>query len=356
MRSLVLVAATAAAAALACNAQAQTQAHQMQYQAVRLQMADVYKTTGCVVNAINATGWTAGQCKDATHWVPSMWDPQGNQVLPATMPNALDTYVNGINAGGELAGWYRTSGLISHALRWNATGQPAVLADSGNSTAAALDDSGNVVGLDFSGPPQAVVWHEDGTVLRLAFPTGAVNTAATAINAVGTIVGAGVFQASNGTPYTSPVIWKRLVPSRLMPDQTSGIIGADAVNGQGIVVGNDSTPNATQTPYEWKGTTTAQLPGLSGGTGAMAAALNSNLIVGSARDSTGTPFAVKWTFGKVQKLQPVTVMPRSLQDGTLATASAINANGWIAAGYLSNTAPFNRPVVLQPITTPADAE
>ena len=204
--------------------------------------------------------------------------------------------VNGINDHGVIVGTAFTAGGTSSAFRW-ANGRLTTLTALGvrpspRTTAVDINESGQIVGEDASGP-----FLLTGRRLERLTRPGARMTMVTAINDRGEISGAG----STATATDLPMIWSR-TGVRILPT-----LGAYAPNGQkprGIVfglnasgqaVGESSTPqNPDYVPVLWtaRGTAVQLQPGRLGI--GIARGINSHgLVIGEVTDAL-YPQAVVW--------------------------------------------------------------
>jgi probable HAF family extracellular repeat protein len=150
-------------------------------------------------------------------------------------PGGSNSVANAINDAGQIAGTAdRTSGGYGYPVRWSATG---VLQDLGGSIVNELgvgngiDPSGRVVGgqrpADSEGGPNATLYDQAGNRTNLGTPPTSLN-AATAINAVGQVVGSPAFVWQSGTV--------TLLPG--LPGAITGSGVATAINVGGQIVGS----------------------------------------------------------------------------------------------------------------------
>jgi probable HAF family extracellular repeat protein len=233
-----------------------------------------------VATAINSTGVVVGYSLDSSgHSRAVRWSGGAITDL-GTLPGGSNSRANAINTAGQIAGTAdRPTTLYGYPVRWSISG---TIQDLGGPIANRLgvgngiDPIDRVVGgqrpADSEGSPIAIRYDEAGQPTELGNPPDSIG-AANAINPVGQIVG--------GSP-----------------------------------------------AFMWRGGTTTLLPGLPGGQGTTATAINiSGQIVGAAT-AAGSPdqHAVSWKSGVVTDL------------GTVGGIARNQANGVNDAGQVVGTA------------------
>jgi probable HAF family extracellular repeat protein len=233
------------------------------------------------------------------------------------IPHYYWTEPYGINSSGEVVGASYSNGEFDNpvAFQWTAAGGTQTLGSVGFSSAAAVNDSGDIVGGD-NNPGQAVLWMHDGTMVNLGtLGDTNGNSYAYGINSSDYVVG---WSDRPDLPLGEAFLW---TPQSGMQDL--GNLGgspafsyAQAINKSGEVTGYSST--TTQNQYDvflW--TESGGLQDLGPGQGF---GINgSGVIVGAQCCSTTYSGAVLWHDGKTEDLGTL--------GGSYSSASAINASG-----------------------------
>lgn len=223
---------------------------------------------------------------------------------------------------------------------------------SGASTATALNNRGEVVGVDNL---HCFAW-QDGVLTNLGVLPGSDYSRATALNERGDIVGySGMYAADRETPVHA-VLWQHGTMTDL---ETLGGDNsfARAINNRGVIVGGSQLPgNAQGRAVVWQHGTMTALPTLPGSYYDTAAAINERGdIAGDSMVSPRTEHAVVWTADGIVDLGPgqmiglnergqvlVDATPpfiwyrggkTALPDNVTAVA-AINDHGQVAGTYL----------------------
>ena len=299
------------------------------------------------------------------------------------------TVAEDINASGQVVGYSDTSAGVRRAVRWNG----AAATDLGTlggpgSTAHKINDAGQVLGYAdvASGDEHLVVWN--GTVpTDVTVLVGTSRFRAADINEAGTMVGLSIFGDS---AYESPAAWNGLSLTDL-----GGIGVATALNDAGTIVGAlRISPHAYEQATLWRGTVVTDLGASTGTTSSRPHAINdAGQVVGSGTTGTSTR-AFLWSGGSATQLGALgggnsdaadindiglivgasayfdgirNVSHATLWDGgeiidlhsavgtavtaavTIASAAAINRDGWIAANATTNGGPQNRAFLLLPL-------
>ena len=267
---------------------------------------------------------------------------------------------SGINSAGDVAGSSYAYGSGQRATLWPASGTPprdlGALPGGNTSSAAAINDAGDVVGLsnvfgELSSNPHAALWPASGVPPRDLGSLGGPRSAATAINSAGTIVG--FTDVSSGAPHAT--LW--LAAGGAPRDLGTG--GGDhsaayAINDSGDVVGD-----ANYAPF-WLpgGLSHATLWPADGGSPRNLGTLDGRIdesfakginnagdIVGSSYTANGEYHAVLWPADGTG--------PRDLGvlSGTYSAAVAINSSG-VIVGNSRDASGQLRAVVWEPVRQP----
>lgn len=214
-------------------------------------------------------------------------------------------------------------------------------ADFDGSVATDVNDAGLTVGYlarrnnsttcEFSYVVGAM-WHKDGMAVVLPPLPGHDLAQATAVNAVGLVVG-----ASFGPLGTVGVMWIDGVPHEL-----ESLGGREAravdVNDRGQVVGYSKVPGDPEylRAVLWEDGAAANLGTLPGGSASRAFGINdAGTIVGRSTVSGGATRPVVWSGGEIVELQ-------TLGLGPVARARAINSRGQIVGGDSGRTLLWDR--------------
>jgi uncharacterized membrane protein len=245
-----------------------------------------------------------------------------------------DSYGNGINASGQIAGWTlsRADGpQVIHAIRWEANGAPVQLPAAtldGQAVAKDVNDAGVVVGLDGELDPQlgpgihAVRWGADGSLSELPRVESAGEHVAEGINNSGVTVGWALFPPLDEA---RALRWDEQ-GVHVLPGN-HGV--AYDVNDAGTAVGYVETPGLRPARWSPDGTLTVlSLP--EGSTFGFAMGVNNlGQVVGTAGSTNGpeeTRHAVIWEADGTPSLIP---------NPENAEAVKINDAG-IVVGYIED--------------------
>jgi probable HAF family extracellular repeat protein len=142
---------------------------------------------------INNSDQAAGYAQTGSGMRGFVWSAQTGYSVLGTL-GGINSYAMAINDSGQVAGHAQTASGYMHAALWNDGGvRDLGTLNGGNSYAYGLDNSGDVVGTSGS---QAFLY-QNGVMLDLNLLTdsgsGWTLTQAYAINSVGEIAGAGLF-------------------------------------------------------------------------------------------------------------------------------------------------------------------
>jgi probable HAF family extracellular repeat protein len=188
---------------------------------------------GAYPRGINATGQVVGWFYSSgipPHRRAMFW-PTGD--ISVTMDlgtlGGTDAVANGINAGGQIAGWSFTSlNAEVHGVVWQSGQSPRNLGTLGgpHSEATAINTSGQVVGWSTTSVGDsyhAVLWQAGAAAPQDLGTLGGTQSQATAINDAGQVVG---WSMTNGNAARHMFLW---TSTDGMEDL--GLIGWDDVNG-----------------------------------------------------------------------------------------------------------------------------
>jgi len=219
-----------------------------------------------------------------------------------------------VNNAGVVVGDSTVSPFVEHGFRWAG----GVLTDLGTtpgggfSRARAINDAGQIAGS--SGRPTStfsypVRWSAAGVIQDLGGPFDNALGFATGIDPAGRVVGGQRPASSSGNPLATLY---EIDGTRV--DLGTDLGPANGINARGQVVG----PPA----YVWRDGTTTFLPGVPGGFGGDARAINvAGTVVGSVTTSAAT-VAARWQGGVLSVLGTVDSLP-------VSQANAVNAAGQI---------------------------
>ncbi len=195
-----------------------------------------------------------------------------------------------IGPDGSAAGSSLDDSLVSHAVKWDASGNPTVLSSS-NSEAFGISSNGVVAGWQAGRRgAQAVTWSPT-RVLRL--PRGATSARAVDVNANGVAAG----WTNDAIGDTDAMRWDGTRPTSLVAGPGAPSISlATAVNDAGTIVGRGDFGTAPfRRALRWQGTTRSTLRTLGGGSDAATGISESGLVTGGSLSPADSKFhAVLW--------------------------------------------------------------
>jgi probable HAF family extracellular repeat protein len=230
----------------------------------------------------------------------------------------------GINTNGRIVGRSKTSSGAWHAFSW----VPSTMTDLGtlggsHSEAQDVSDGNLIVGESSTADPEvterAFLWH-DGSMADLDDPNGKAfcraDTHANAVNGNGLIVG----YINDSECFLLPALWEN---GTATPFQGIGV--ASDINDEGQVVGWAETGgfNVHEHGFLWQhGTSQGQDLGTLGGNRSVANAINeSGQVVGSAQIPNGITHAFRWQNGSMIDL--------GVLGGNFSSAADINDDGLV---------------------------
>jgi probable HAF family extracellular repeat protein len=310
--------------------------------------------------AINNLGQIVGTSNDATLTGNKqvIWSGGTVTAISAGNTNTVPALRQAINDSREIVSWINggrapTSGILSDAIYWNATGissiLPALAGGENRVFAYDINANGLIVGesRDATGVDKhAVIWNRTSLLRDLGlmgFGNSLVGneTSALGINDLGDVVG----RALIGSNYQA-FFWRNGVFTDLGP----GV--AIDVNNNGLVIGN--TNPEVYAAWVWQNGVRTDLPALTGRPGNYVVSdLNNNGDIvgvgpGLVADTFGSSTAVLWRNGQAIELG-------NFPGGTFSSALGINDLGQIVGmgnlvaggpmhallwtGYTLNTAP-----------------
>lgn len=190
---------------------------------------------------------------------------------------------------------------------------------SGLSTPMALNDRGEVVGIDIL---HGFAW-QDGVLTDLGVLPGSDYSRATALNEHGDIVGySGMFAADTETPVHA-VLWHQGTMTDL------GTLGGDssfarAINNRGVIVGESQLQptNFQARAFVWQHGTMTALPTLPGSRYDSARAINERGEIAGYSMVSGTMHAVVWSPGGIVDLGPGRTIGLNERGQVLVDAAA----------------------------------
>lgn len=246
-------------------------------------------------------------------------------------------YLGGISDTGAAVGsttTNSTSYAVSHGVIWqNGAAVSLGSLGSGFTTATAINDSGEVVGLSYvtNTDERAFMW-QNGVMTALVSLAGtaAPNGSASAINNQGEIVGESSFVTSTGLLFERATLWQNGQPVDLgaLPDG-SGNSYAVAINNEGQAIGQVSptlpSPSAPEQAVLFQNGAVTLLTGLAANESTVARGINdAGTIVGLAGTATGDEHAVMWQAGVITDLN--SLLPAN-SGWVLEEADGVDANG-----------------------------
>lgn len=208
-------------------------------------------------SAINNNGLIVGNASATLvgNSIPVAWT-SGNPTALPTLGVAGNNTANAVNDSGIIAGQLGNASGNTSAVVWSSTAAaPTVLGDLGTNTSGSfafgINSNGIVVG---QSNDQAVVWN-GSTPTALALPTAALpQSAALSINGAGTIVGYAQDPASG---VSIPLVWNATSVTALATPSGQG--SANAINNEGVIVGNDVDAAGNLSATVWSGGTMIDL-------------------------------------------------------------------------------------------------
>ncbi len=289
------------------------------------------------VAAINNEGQIVADINEPTipQYIALLYQNGALSALTPLSGNTQDE-VLGINDSGTMVGYSSpTSSAVtvpSTATVWQNGVATQIALQNGYSagTATGINDTGQVIvnALSSSHTTTAFLW-QNGSLTNLgALGTGF--TSAAAINDQGQIVGTSV----SGTRQHA-FLWQNGKISDLgLAGASTDYAAASAINESGIAVGYETAAGVIDLAVVWAGGKATYLPGLSS-SGSSANAINdSGVIVGQAKGDDFQQHAVAWYDGTVIDLQSLVSGPWQLLDAT-----AINNQNQIVGTGLYNGMP-----------------
>lgn len=355
-------------------------------------------------SGINDLGDIVGSSLDSSgQWRATLWPAGGG--APRDLGGLSDlpygNFGSGINSSGDVAGSSYTYGPGQRATLWSASGAPprdmGALPNSSSSSADAINDAGDIVGLSnvwgqLSSYPHATLWPASGGPPRDLGSLGGLRSEATAINSAGTIVGftdissgaphATLWLAAGGAPRdlgmpggggdhsaaydindSGDVVgdanyapfWlagglshATLWPADGSPPRNLGTLPsaridesfAKGINNAGDIVGSSYTANGDYHAVLWPadGTGPRDLGVLSGIFSAAVSINSSGVIVGNSRDASGQNHAVVWEpIRQPQSITFASAAPNGAVVGGTYTVSATGGGSGNAVTFTSLT-------------------
>jgi uncharacterized membrane protein len=208
---------------------------------------------------------------------------------------------------GSAAGSSLDDSLVSHAVRWDESGNATVLSSS-DSEAFGISSNGSVAGWQAGRRSiQAMTWSPT-RVLRL--PRGATSGRAVDVNASGLAVG----WTTDSIGDTDAVRWDGTRPTSLASGRGAPSISlATAVNDAGTIVGRGDFGTAPfRRALRWQGTTRSTLRTLGGGSDAATGISESGLVTGGGLSPVDSKFhAVLWQGNTITDLGLFATHPTS---------------------------------------------
>jgi uncharacterized membrane protein len=271
--------------------------------------------------ALSASGVITGETCDDQGFVWTAANPAGSLVLPSLPVPAHAVTSAGINAAGDIVGWFLAAGATAGEAFLLSAGELTRLPgieEGFPASALGINDGGTIVGEGQTGPgqesPTAAVYWQDGQIHRIegVDELGGTAASAVAVSQNDTIVG-----ASNTSDLVAiqPFRWRRPDPVELLPTLDEGHVGAPQdVNEAGVTVGRDGgpLPDAINEAVYWdEDGNIHQLPGLYGTPDINALAINNRgVIVGyeMTPEFIATEARV-WLDGEVHDLEDLISLP-----------------------------------------------
>jgi uncharacterized membrane protein len=230
-------------------------------------------------------------CSGATHY----------RVVELVGAANLATEAAAINSKGEVAGFSEDDILVSYALRWNSAGSLEMLSPNRSAQALTIADDGTVAGrITTSQGSRGALWNPNGEMRWLEPLRGHEDSAASAVNSLGTAVGT----SANTNGETFAVAWHGArAASALSAAHATSSAAAD-INDDGAIVGHAEYEVAPlQRAMLWRVRGATTLPGLGAGFDRAEAISSTGIVAGTSVDpSTDEPHAVVWRAGRIEDL------------------------------------------------------
>jgi probable HAF family extracellular repeat protein len=325
--------------------------------------------TGSVTaNAANAQGIVVGEQETTAASRAWIYQESSGALDELSLdPSEAGAYANGISDSGVIAGAEVPAGQPPIPGFWTVSGGAMLLMPYQYSAqAAAANDTGTIIG-NQGGPgtvsSQPLVWTAPGygetTLPGLRCDhCNRVNTTAAAVNDSGAIVGSSSYDVydSNGNYVASglhAVEWQSGSITDLGALQSADTSAAYSVNGSGDIVGGSRADQSSGAPthaFLYHAGTMTDLGTLAGDTNSTANSIDdSGQVVGQSQSSTATR-AFLYESGRMYDLNTL-IDPASPLAGvvSLEEAVSISSNGWIAVNGTDSRDPgWTRAFLLKP--------
>ena len=257
---------------------------------------------------------------------------------PDYIIDAASPFAAAINNSGGVVGSFASKG---GAFFWS-TGYQTTLPNTEFAFADGINDSGQIVGSStpyLAYPFFATFWASatsEPTALGTLAGFDGGTSGASGINAAGEIVGTSSTNSS-GKYVSRATRWKGAAVTNL-GTLGGASSGAAAINAYGHIVGWADTGNNIQHAALWEPTTRAFDLGTLGGKGSYASGINfEGDVVGSAQTSSGVWHAVLWTHKHFKAVDlNAEISEKEAQEVTLTDAVGTNDKCMIVANGSNN--------------------
>lgn len=204
--------------------------------------------------AVNAAGQVVGQSANGTGGARAFyWDGTLHSLnAPGTFGGAYALS----NGSPVYAGGYQETAGVRHAARWTpASSTAATVLDASDSFVRGLNDAGTAVGryVDANAAVHGAIWRTGASRIDIPPLAGHVHTSAEDINNDGIVIG-----VAFGTQSATDKAWVRLADGELL--ELAGLPGAtgtnalalsDVVNGRFYIVGSSTSPEGARRGVRW---------------------------------------------------------------------------------------------------------
>jgi probable HAF family extracellular repeat protein len=295
------------------------------------------------VFGLNNAGTSVGICLSTAH--ACIWSADGTPQDLGSMGGSLSQGL-AINNNGQIAGYIQTSSKDVRAFFWSPESGAQIIPSLGSGTsdeAVALNDSGQVVGYSYIGPPtsayHAFLWSQSSGIQDLGSLPNGTSTIPYDINAAGDVVGQVGFAGGTIVGF----LWTPTGGMEQIPGGPGFIsYSALAMNDSNQVIGQYSDSSSDFNAYLWSASSGIEDLG-STPNGAVTSINDAGNVVGGV---SGNP--ALWINGDASQNLSALVQPKNPNYLNGFIANGINANGEIVVNSGKTTG--NTSFLLVPTT------